>query len=324
MILLVFAFLVIGLLTFCIVAFATKATPEQKALDRRIVAIKASNEDAGAKREDLEQYLRTETAGSFAWLEDLVESSSFSYRVRQLIVQANSTTSLGSLMVKSLVLAIGSTFIVYAVTSMVLVALPVGLGMASVPFVLLRMRKNRRVATFNKALPDAIDMMSRSLRAGHSMAAAIGIVAEQAVAPVSLEFGEVFKKQNFGLPMRDAMLQMLDRVPSQDLRVLVTGIMVQKDTGGNLVDILDRIVFVIRERLRIQGEIKTHTAQGRMTGWILCALPPIMMVLINMINPGYSKVLTSDPFGRTILYIGIGLLALGAFVIRQIINGIEV
>ena len=100
--------------------------------------------------------------------------------------------------------------------------------------------------------------------------AAISIVAEQAVEPAKTEFGEVFKKQNYGLPLRDALMQLLDRVPSQDLRVLVTGMLVQKDTGGNLAEILDRILFVIRERLRIQGEIRTHTAQGRMTGWILC------------------------------------------------------
>jgi tight adherence protein B len=119
-------------------------------------------------------------------------------------------------------------------------------------------------------------------------------------------------------------MQLLDRVPSPDLRVLVTGILVQKDTGGNLTEILDRIVFVIRERLRIQGDIRVHTAQGRLTGWILCMLPVIMMFLINLINPGYSSVLFNDPFGRKLLYVGVALLCVGGFLIRQIINGIEV
>ena len=124
--------------------------------------------------------------------------------------------------------------------------------------------------------------------------------------------------------MRNALLQLLDRVPSADLRVLVTAIMVQKDTGGNLVEILDRTVFVIRERLRIQGEIRVETAQGRLTGWILTALPVVMMVLLNLVNPGYSSILFHDPFGRKLIYISLGMLAAGGIVIRQIVNGIEV
>jgi len=167
-------------------------------------------------------------------------------------------------------------------------------------------------------------MIARSLRAGHSLVAAIAIVADQAVEPARSEFGEVYKKQNYGLPFRDALMQLLDRVPSQDLRVLITGILVQKDTGGNLAEILDRILFVIKERMRIQGEIRIHTAQGRMTGWILCALPLVMLGLINVVNPGYSNVLFTDPTGRKMLYAGVGLLVLGGLIIRKIVNGIEV
>jgi tight adherence protein B len=166
--------------------------------------------------------------------------------------------------------------------------------------------------------------MARSLRAGHAVLAALTIVAGEAVEPARTEFNEVCRKQNYGLPLREALMQMLDRVPSQDLRVLVTGMLVQKDTGGNLVEILDRILYVVRERLRIQGEIRTHTAQGRLTGWILCALPIVMLGLINVINPGYSGVLFNDPFGRKMLYAGLVMLVLGGLTIRQIIKGIEV
>jgi tight adherence protein B len=117
---------------------------------------------------------------------------------------------------------------------------------------------------------------------------------------------------------------MLDHVPSQDLKVLVTGILVQKETGGNLAEILDRTASVIRERLRIQGEIRTHTAQGRLTGWILCSLPIVMLFMINFINPGYSNILIDTPTGHKLIYLGAGLLFIGAMAIRQIINGIEV
>ena len=167
-------------------------------------------------------------------------------------------------------------------------------------------------------------MMARALRAGNSVVGAIGMLAENAQEPAASEFGEVFKQQNLGLPLREAMLQLLDRVPSADLRVLVTAILVQKDTGGNLAEILDRTVFVIRERIRIQGEIQTQTAQGRMTGWILSLLPVGMMVLLNLVNPGYSTILLTDPLGRKLIYFSLGMLVVGAFIIRQIVNGIEV
>jgi tight adherence protein B len=196
--------------------------------------------------------------------------------------------------------------------------------LAYIPLGVISFKRARRIAAFNAALPDAIDVMGRALRAGHSMIASINIVAEQSVEPVRYEFGEVFKQQNFGLPLRDALTQMLDHVPSPDLRVLVTGILVQKETGGNLAEILDRTVAVIRDRMRIQGEIKTHTAQGRLTGWILCLLPVVMLLIINIVNPGYSKVLVDTPLGHKLIYIGVFLLSIGGLIIRQIINGIEV
>jgi tight adherence protein B len=119
-------------------------------------------------------------------------------------------------------------------------------------------------------------------------------------------------------------MQLLDRFPSLDLRVLVTAILVQKDTGGNLADILDRTVFVIRERIRIQGEIRVQTAQGRLTGWILSGLPVIMLILLNLVNPGYSSILLTDPTGRKLIYAGLAMLAVGAWIMNHIVNGIEV
>ena len=207
---------------------------------------------------------------------------------------------------------------------MIAVQAVIGLIFACVPFLFLKFKAAKRLKSFENGLADAIDMMARALRAGHSMTAAINVVAEQSLEPVRSEFSEVFKQQNFGLPIRDAMAQMMDRVPSQDLRVLVTGILVQKETGGNLAEILDRTANTIRERLKIQGEIRTHTAQGRMTGYILCALPIVMLVVINFLNPGYSKVLVENPTGRMISYVGVALLIIGGLIIRQIINGIEV
>jgi tight adherence protein B len=215
-------------------------------------------------------------------------------------------------------------FIVYFATSMLLIALAAAAVASYLPIVILRFQRYRRIMAFNAVLPDCIETCARSLRAGHSIVAAIDIVTELSVEPAKTEFGEVFKKQNYGLSLREALIQMLERVPSPDLQVMVTGILVQKDTGGNLAEILDRTAAVIRDRIRIQGEIRTHTAQGRLTGWILFLLPIVMMLAINLVNPGYSHVLFHDPFGRKLLYSGLGLLAIGGLVIRHIVNGIEV
>jgi tight adherence protein B len=316
------AFFVMLFTIFGIVAITMSPSTEQKAVSKRLASIRAATGGVSGERQD--GLLKIEDAGRFGWLEDILRQLPVTDRVQLLILQADSQTTFGTLILYSFGLAVVTSFIIFLVLPLLPLVFAGATAAAFIPFLTLGILRNRRIAKFNAGLPDAIDMIARSLRAGHSMVAAISIVAEHAVEPVGSEFAEVFRKQNFGLPLRDALTDLLERVPSQDLRVLVTAILVQKDTGGNLAEILDRTVRVIRERLRIQGEIRTHTAQGRLTGWILCALPVVMLVLINMVNPGYSDVLFHDPFGRELLYAGIVLLALGAFVIRQIINGIEV
>jgi tight adherence protein B len=320
---LVSSFLFMMIMIFCTVAIVMRPTAEQKAISRRLVSMRSIGLD-GKLSDGKSGLLKEEATGSFAWIDELLERFSITEKTQLLILQADSKTTLGSLIVTSFGLGIAGCFFTFLFMPVLLLAFAVAAVCAYIPYALLLFRRSRRISAFNTALPDAIDMIARSLRAGHSMIAAISIVSEHAVDPVGPEFAEVFRKQNFGLPLRDALMQLLDRVPSQDLRVLVTAILVQKDTGGNLAEILDRTVRVIRERLRIHGEIRTHTAQGRMTGWILCALPVVMLALINVVNPGYSKVLFSDPFGRELLYAGVVLLSLGAVVIRQIVNSIEV
>jgi tight adherence protein B len=315
--------LVMAVLTFGIVMYIFRPSPEEKALDKRFVNIKTTSGEARAT-EEVSQILKVQHEGSFGWLEDMVDTSSLYSFLQALLLQADSKMTVGTVLAASFGIAVVAGLGVYVFTSLGFVAAGAGVLGGLMPLLILRIRRNRRVAKFNACLADCIDMMARSLRAGHSMIAAIGIIADQAPEPAKFEFGEVSKKQNYGLPLRDSLMQMLDRVPSQDLRVFVTGLLVQKDTGGNLAEILDRIVFVIRERVRIQGEIRTHTAQGRMTGWILSALPIVLLLIINVVDPGYSSVLFNDPIGKDMMYAGIVLLLVGAFIIRQIINGIEI
>lgn len=319
-----FAFAGTMLITFGTVAIVTGSSRSQRATDRRIVGILDSRNQASGITPEIQLLLKQEPISNFGWLDDILERVRIYHFLQEKILQADMKSSPASIVFSSLILAAGGFGGVSLWVPIVGVQVGVAAVCAYIPIAFINFKASRRLKSFDAGLADAIDMMARALRAGHSMTASINVVAEQSLEPVRSEFSEVFKQQNFGLPIRDAMQQMLDRVPSQDLRVLVTGVLVQKETGGNLAEILDRTATTIRERLKIQGEIRTHTAQGRMTGYILCALPIVMLLVINFLNPGYSKVLVDTPTGRMISYIGVGLLVAGGLIIRQIINGIEV
>jgi tight adherence protein B len=309
--------------TFGAVALVSASSGSQRAIDRRYLGIRASNgENAGDDTAAV--LLKLEPSGTAEGMDALLQRFSFIRSLEKQIIQADVKGTPAKFIGISAAMVVGAGILVSFWVQIALVQLGVALVFGYAPFGYLMFKRSRRLRKFDNALADAVDMMSRALRAGHAMTAAINIVAEQSLEPVRSEFAEVFKQQNFGLPIRDAMQQMLDRVPSPDLRVVVTGVLVQKETGGNLAEILDRIAHTIRERLKIQGEIRTHTAQGRLTGYILCALPVVMLLVINWINPGYSDVLVDTPTGHMICYIGITLLIIGGLIIRAIINGIEV
>jgi tight adherence protein B len=308
----VLLFLLILLATFGVVVAITRPSPQEKLISQRMASIQQAKGKGGASPET-EQLFKATSRGRFGWLDEIVEPYGFAQTIQKRILQAGSSTSVATLMMSSVGLFLGGYFIAWLFAPMVLIDMAAGAGLCLLPYGILSFKRTRRISAFNAVLAESIDMLARALRAGHS-----------AQEPAASEFGEIFKQQNLGLPMRDALMQLLDRVPSADLRVLVTAILVQKDTGGNLAEILDRTVFVIRERLRIQGEIQVQTAQGRLTGWILSSLPVVMLILLNLVNPGYSQILLTDPFGRKLIYFSIGMLAVGALIIRRIVNGIEV
>ncbi len=268
--------------------------------------------------------LKVETSGRFGWLDAILGKYAFGQLVQTNIMQAGSSTTISMLVLLSLGISLLVFGVMWIFAPVILVDVPAAIFLGFIPYWVLRIKRSRRVNAFNAVLADTIDMLARSLRAGYSMGGAIGMVAENAPEPARTEFGEVFRQQNLGLPLRDALLQLMDRYPSLDLRVLITALLVQKETGGNLVEILERTVGVIRDRLRIQGEIQTQTAQGRLTGWILSALPVIMLILINLINPGYSRILLTDPVGLKLIYLSACMLITGTFIINKIVTGIEV
>src|SRR5437762_548626 len=190
----------------------------------------------------------------------------------------------------------------------------------SMPWLWLYMKRASRLKRFAGQLPDAMELVARALRAGHSLASGLHVVAEEMPAPISKEFGRVYEEQNLGIPLEDALYGMCDRVPNLDLKFFVTSVAIQRQTGGDLAEILDRIGYVIRERIKIQGQVRALSAEGRLSGVVLIALPIGLFLLLLWMKPDYVKLLWLDPLGVKMSIFACVLMLIGAFAIRKIVD----
>jgi tight adherence protein B len=202
----------------------------------------------------------------------------------------------------------------------VAVAPVLGIVFTFLPLVWLVMRRRKRLKKFAAQLPDALELMSRALRAGHSLAAGMNLVGSEMPAPIAIEFNRVFEEQNLGIPMDEAMRSLTERVPNLDLKFFVTAVVLQRQTGGDLAEILDKIGHLIRERFKIWGQVQALTGEGRLSGIVLLALPPLLFLAVYYLNPDYCMVLFTDVLGQKMLAVAVFLQILGALVIKKIIN----
>jgi len=197
----------------------------------------------------------------------------------------------------------------------------VAAGLAGVtPFAWLMHRRSQRLKRFEEQFPEALDLMSRAIRAGHAFQTALGMVAEELPAPVGSEFKKTFDRQNFGLPVREAMNEMADRVAILDVRFFVTAVAIQRETGGNLAEILDNLAHVVRERFKIRRQVRVHTAHGRFTGYVLLALPAALAVALSFISPEHIALLFRERMGQMMLVGAMVLQTIGFIWIRQVIK----
>lgn len=313
------AFGLVLLCTFAMVLAFTRPTRAERKIDRRLAEIQAPDHSAGGGGARAE-ILKDTHLSHIAWLNRLLQRWQPARDLRILLLQAQSRHSAGMVLSTAGALALLVFLLVHNFMPSLLLSIGMAVMAALSPFAALRIQRARHLTRFDRVLPDAIDVVARSLRAGHSLSAAIEIVSEQTQEPVRSEFRTVYKQQNFGLPFREALLELVDRIPSADLHFFATAMLVQKETGGNLVEILERTNAVIRERLRLEGEVRIYTAQGRLTGWILGLLPVAMFLLINLANPGYGRILLHDPIGQKMIGVGIVQIAIGVMIIRRIVK----
>ncbi|MGN6546542.1 MAG: type II secretion system F family protein [Aureliella sp.] len=193
-------------------------------------------------------------------------------------------------------------------------------GTGVIPLFWLLLRRSKRVKMFSKQLPEALELLSRSLRAGHSLASGFGLIASEMQDPISKEFGQAFEEQNLGISLEEALESMTVRVPNMDLRFFATAVLLQRQTGGDLAEILDKIGKLIRERFKLAGTINALTGEGRLSGIVLLALPPALFAVMYKLNYEYCMVLFRDPTGRQLLAGALVMQFIGALVIRKIIT----
>jgi tight adherence protein B len=194
------------------------------------------------------------------------------------------------------------------------------IGCALFPLMWLMLRRKRRLKAFGAQLPDALELLARALRSGHSLGAGFDLVREEMLPPISTEFGRVFEENNLGIPITEAMNNMTDRIPNLDLKFFATAIVLQKQTGGDLAEILDKIGALVRDRFRIWGQIQALTGEGRLSGVVLLGLPVVLFITVYRLNPEYVMVLFRDPLGKKMLAGAVVMQILGAWMIRKIVN----
>jgi tight adherence protein B len=263
---------------------------------------------------------KDEQMSSIPWLNKRLLQFELAPFLRKRLDQANLSWSAGRLLAMCGVCFIVPAFVVHMRLGAVLPSLLAGAVLGLSPYGLVLFKRSQRFGKFEQGLPEALDLMVSGLRAGHSLIAAMGLVGRECPDPVGGEFKTCFEEQNYGLEMKGALDNMLDRVPLQDLRIVATAIMIQKESGGNLAEVLDKTAYVIRERFRLKRQVQTHTAQGRLTGWILTLLPVALGIAIYTINPTMMSVLWTRAIGVKLLYASAGMTVIGGLIIRKIVN----
>jgi tight adherence protein B len=264
--------------------------------------------------------VRQEKLGPLPLIDRLITGTPIGAHLRRLIEQSGVVTTPSAIIVASLAAAAGGLLVAMVVTPQPL-ARPVGavLGLIA-PFGWLKHRATKRLKRFEEQFPEALDLLSRAIRAGHAFQTAMGMVADELPAPVGPEFKKTFDQQNFGLPLKEALNELSDRVALLDVRFFVTAVLIQRDTGGNLSEILDNLAHVVRERFKILRQVRIHTAHGRFTGYVLLALPAALACALMFINPEHMSLLFTERMGHIMVLSAIVLQTVGFFWIRRVIK----
>jgi tight adherence protein B len=240
--------------------------------------------------------------------------------VQRMIAQAGMSVKPSVLLLLSGVAFLAAFAFVWRFAGLWWLGLALGVLAAFLPFLAVRMKAKKRMALFEEQLPQALDLISRAMRAGHAFTTGLAMVAEEAAQPVSGEFRLLYDQQNFGMPLPDAMKAFADRVQLLDAKFFVTAVLTQRESGGNLAEVLDNLARVIRERFKVKRQVRVVTAHARITGWVLCGLPPVAALALLFISPDSMKLMVNDPMGPPMLIGAAVLQILGTLIIRRLVQ----
>ena len=263
--------------------------------------------------------LRDELLSSIPALNNVLTQSPKIIRLQKYISQADLKMRAGKLLLICACVGAAAALVTNLFVSAGFAFLALVIG-CLLPFGYVGYKRSKRFRHFEELFPQAIELLSRAVRAGHSFSSSLEVIANELGEPVSGEFRKLYEEQKYGLPIKDALLNLGDRVPLVDVRFFAVSVILQRDTGGNLAEILDKLSYVIRERFKILRQLRVFTAQGRMSMLILISLPFFMALMMSLIAPKYLNILITDPMGRNLIVLGFAMLATGFFFIRRIVN----
>ena len=310
-------FLVVGGLFFGVWVMAGSDASQEQVRKRMRAVHKAE------RRGNVSQSLvlvRDEMLSSVPLLHRMLLQWSWVTKLQDFLMQAGMRTKPGKILLLSAVLGVGSYVTAGFFFRSSLISVPIGLFCAAVPMLVVYWKRKRRLRKFEERFPEALDLLGRAVRAGHAFTTGLEMIAKECAEPLAGEFRTTFEEQNFGLPLRDALLNLSERVPLIDVRFFVTALLIQKETGGNLAEILDGLSRVIRDRFRIYREVQVKSAHGRLTAGILIALPILLGITLTILNPSYMQVLFEDPKGPYVLGIAGGMQIIGSTILWKIIH----
>jgi tight adherence protein B len=262
-----------------------------------------------------------ERMSSIAYADALLKGGRFGIEnLNMLIQQSGVNTTVSVILLASAVLALVAFIAVRITTGWALLGLPAGMMVAVLPIQVLRTIRDRRMRKFEDQFPEALDLISRALRAGHAFTTGIEMVAKEMPKPVGPEYQLLYDQQNYGMPMPEALRAFAERIPVIDARFFATAVLIQRESGGNLSEVLDNLSSVIRERHRVKRQMRVLSAHGRITGWVLVCLPPALAFVLMTTNPEHRKTMFGDPLGIQMMIAAGVLQIVGTLIMRKIIN----
>ncbi len=286
----------------------------------RLDSALATNRGSADMSDLLIDVRKSDLLSTIPWMDRILRKIEVTPRLRRLLYQANLKWTVGGLMLMCAAAFVISGYIVYLRTGQIAFGLLIGAAFGFAPIGYVLYLRKKRMGKFEEGLPEALDLICSALRVGHSLNSALGLVTRECSDPVGPEFKVCFEEQNYGLELKTALENMVNRMPVQDLRIVVTGIMIQKESGGNLAEVLEKTSDVIRERFRLKRQVLTHTAQGRISGMVLTMLPIVLGCALYFLNPKMISLLWTTEIGKDLMYVAGALIVLGGIVIHKIVN----